>query len=752
MVFLAAMGLASTSVAGLSAERTESIRLSDFTGQKGPLRLYGVSTRKELFLPLAETRNIKEAVLSLRLVNSIALQDQRSFLVVRFNDTTLAQVPFDSKQPISDARVRLPAELWRKGFNKLTLEVNQHYTDRCEDSTAPELWTELDFYHSHLELTHTARKSPLKLSDLSSLFSPGIGGIESVLMVTAPNSKGEVTIENGVFQKALPQVAQALALRRQYADLEIRHQVWEESWPEYLQKLSEADHKGDIRQAIPYLEQREAFHVLVATRKQLENILPASELEAIDGPQVKMQQIPALNDKKGRELVPGGVRLLVTGQTEAEVLDAALLLAEMDDSLNPVNEVSLLERIQDNADLPRASGHYLHPDRIYRFTDLGQQTTIFSDMGSQQLRLELPLPADYYALESEFLELQLDFGYGAGMGPGSVMNVQINGEYVHGLLLDNPSGSAFRNYRIKIPIRKLNPGNNTLDFEVTLRPQLVVGECAGIPGTHLIFQMLDSSSIHLPKAGSVSIQPNLALFGRTGFPYVSADYRSPTEVILASEGLVTSGLTLIGRIAQAAKAPMQELQLLVGPHQPKGHALLLGTPAQFPEDLFAKWNLALGKTQRWPYRVLNDMRQGSEENNNQSLLRGQIHQQGGLGDLGVMLGLASPYSKKPATLTLVTAETESLLQERVSTLVTSSFWSQLEGGLTVWREDPEDIVSLQVSNHYELGEKDPLMKLRLLLSNNPWYWLAGVFLALVGLTVIAVRLLRRRKAAMEREE
>ncbi|SFC21348.1 SH3 domain-containing protein [Marinospirillum celere] len=746
-------------VAAASKLQREVMRLSSFSDASGPVRLHGTTEKMELFLPLAETRKIEDSTLSLRMVNSIALQAQRSFMVVRFNETTLAQVPFDPNQPISDARVRLPAELWRGGFNKLTLEVTQHYTDRCEDAMAPELWTELDLHHSRLELTHRPVDRSLTLSDLSSLFSPGVGGYSQALMITAPATEAEAG-RGSVYSEALPLAAQALALRRQYASLELQHSTWLVEGPEYEQRTAGLD-ADQLVDAFPYLAEKDTapFHVLLGTREELKAVLPETQLAVIEGPHLELQEMAGIRNAQGELLIPGGIRLLISGNTEAEVLDAARLLTEMDDRLNPVPQITLLGRELNNEALPRASGQFLHPGKSYSFAALGAGTTSFQNMGQNRLRVNLPLPANYYAVESDHVELKLDFGYGAGMGAGAVMNVHLNGEYVHGLLLNQPNGTAYRGYRIQLPVRKMTPGLNTLDFDITLRPELVIGECAGIPGTHLVFQILGSSSVTLPKAGAVAIQPDLALFGATGFPYISPTAKSSTEILLASEALTGSALTLVGRMAQSAQAPLEQIELHVGlDHQPSGHALLLGTPELLPLDLFREWNAALGRTQTWPYQALNDLRDGVQSgfglsrdkaDGSGEVLRGRIHQQGQLGDLGVMAAFRNPYANQTATLTLVTAQTEDLLQQRLLNLTDAALWSQLRGDLLVWRDTPEGVVSMQVASRYALGEHSPWMKLRMTLSHNPWFWLGGVLLFLVLASLLAVRLLRQRKAVME---
>lgn len=724
-----------------ASSRQEVLRLSNFSAASGSVKLQGSSKQFELFLPLAETRKVEAATLSLRLVSSIALQAKRSFMLVRFNETTLAQIPFNPNQPISDARVRLPAELWRGGFNKLTLEVTQHYADRCEDATAPELWTEVDLYNSQLELTHSEEDKELSLGDLSAIFSPGIGGFSDALLVTPATADGSVKTGQ-VYSEALPLVAQALALRRQYAELKLEHQAW-----------SFDDQPSTKNTHAP-------FYVVLGTSSELSKLLSSQQLEAIQGPYLQLEKVAAIKNNLGEPLAPSGIRLLVSGKTEAEVLAAARLLIEMDDRLNPVPSITLLERHQANEALPLASGKFLNSGQSYTFAALGATSQSFQNLGQNRMSVNLPIPADFYAVESDFAELQLDFGYGAGMGIGSVMNVYLNGEYLHGLLLNEPNGAAFSRYLIQLPVRKLTPGiNNQLEFDITLRPELAVGECTSLAGSHLIFQIQGSSSISLPSAGSVAMQPDLALLGATSFPYVSSSSKAPTDLLVESEALTASALTLIGRMAQTAKAPLETVRLQMGLNQhPTGQALLLATPEALPESLFAEWDAALGRTQVWPYIALNDLRASLNSGEsfswpsvkkNEDSLAGKIHQQGGLGSLGVIASFRNPYVSENATLTLVTAQTETLLQDRLADLVTDEIWSQLKGDLFVWRANSEEVVSMQVAKHYVLGEEPSWLKLRMLLSYNPWYWLAALVLLLVISSFIAVKLLRRRKTVME---
>ena len=103
-----------------------AIALSHLYPQPGPIRLTGETSSFDTSIPLAGTVVVQQASVELHFTNAIALQRGRSTLSVRLNEATLAQVALDPAQPISIATVNLPAELWRPGYNKLTVAVTQH--------------------------------------------------------------------------------------------------------------------------------------------------------------------------------------------------------------------------------------------------------------------------------------------------------------------------------------------------------------------------------------------------------------------------------------------------------------------------------------------------------------------------------------------------------------------------------------------------------------------------------------------------
>lgn len=756
------LALLAVLIGGATASASETVetsqremRLSRFSTTQGPVRLTDVSSSVDLFVPVSPLVQMKDSTVEIQYTHSIALQGHRSYLLVRLNDISLAQVPFDPQQPVASARVRLPEELWRSGFNKLTLAVIQHYVDNCEDANAPELWTELNLHQSKLEFSLQADERPLTLRDIAGVFAPGLGGLDRAVLVTAPGADAD-----SVTADALPLVAQALALRRQFAPLHFDHTV-------LVDQAASAALGGSSYLPPEFAGQA---HVLVGTYEQLRSVVPESLSQGVTGPHLAIDRTTAVVDAQGQTTSPASTRIIVTGRTAAEVKQAASVLATMDDPLNPVPETTILDQAQTPEEFAPYHTRVLHSAQTYTFASMGLATKRFQGFGGHGAQLRIMMPPDYYTHDSAQAELFIDFAYGAGMGPGSVINFRLNGDFIHGRLLDDPHGTSYRGYRIVLPARRLLPGPNLLDLDLMLRPETVIGECAGIDGRHLTAQILGSSRLVLPEFGAVATQPNLNLFSQTGFPYLATASNQPATLIAGSASEVGSALTLIGKLAQVAHTAHDAWRLQIGMQGEglDGRALVVASTAQLPEDLFNAWAVALGRSVRWPYTALNDVRQAQavpeqsildmlirhfssdpESASRTPVLRGSVTQDAGLGPLGGVTALRNPRSGPAATLTIITAADEALVRARVAGLVQPELWSQMEGDLMVWEGLEDPVFTLRVADTFQTGSQDPWLLLRLVLSNSPWYWLGAVVAAVLLIALAARALLGRRRRKLE---
>lgn len=759
--------------------QTETFRLTDFYSGDGVIRLQGKADAIDVPIPLSAATRVNSATLRIEVTSSQALIKKRSQLYIRFNNATIGQVAYDPDRPSLVSEINIPTALWRPGFNSLTLAVSQHYAMQCVDGNAPELWSEVNVYNSTLTLDTAVGDKPFMLESLSHFFNPGIGGQRKVALYTA------LEPDTSIYQKTLPLAAQALALRNQYQPLHVKHAAFADNYElpdvsELLRGTSLSDRVGNsldrsnatskalndefwneeniarFERSAWYVtpQKQQPIHVLVGTVEELSPVLSDDLVNEIDGAFLKTQNTPAFI-VNNTVVIPASLRLIVSGTTQEEVYEAAKALSVMDDAINPITQVTVLS--QSEMDASKLQKHkVLTPDNTYTFQDFGVATAQFRNEGDFRKRVPLRLPADFYVPENASVKLLLDFGYGAGFGPGSVMNVSVNGELVHGLALNNINGQSFRDYQLTIPARFFKGGINNIDFDVTQRAPLAGVECDDIPGSHLVFQLDDSSAIKLPDAGHVAVQPNLALMSETAYPFARFKSAPASTINIPTEAFLDSALTLSAKLAQVAQVPLLNVEVALGNEiNTSTSAFVLGTPESLSSVEQAEFSTAIEATKRWSYRLQNNLynriRNFTEDKSFKEMrIDGHTVQQSDLGEQAVLTAQRHPTATNSDTLFIVAAQTPDLLEARILDLVSLSLWGQLGGDFFAWKNSQTPSLVMQVSDKFEVGEADDKwLHLRLWLSNNPWYWLFGFIALVVVVSVITYLLLKRRNQQVQ---
>lgn len=728
---------------------TQTFRLSDFYAGDSIARLEGKSSSVDIAIPLSAISDISKASLRIEIVSSQALVEKRSQMYVRFNNATIGQIAYSPNQPTIISTIDIPSQLWREGFNNLTLAVSQHYAMQCVNGSAPELWSEVNLYTSSLTVDADIDVDNFGIKDLSGFFSAGIGGQRSVQLLTAEDADSEI------IEKTLPLVAQALALRNQYQPLSIMHTPIPQGY--VLPKVTQQDEEfwsenriGAYEKTAWYLaeDKTREVHVLVGNKQALSPVLSDAVVNEINGPFLKVQRTEAFV-AVDKTWVPASYRLIVSGNNNDEVFDAAKALSVMDDALNPGARTIVRSQTQMDAVALQQTAA-LQPGESYTFSDIGVSSDQFVDEGRFEKNVSLTLPADFFVPENASVEFLLDFGYGAGIGPGSSMNVNVNGELVHGLYLGDVNGESFRDYQLKIPARFFKGGTNSVSFIITMRPPVAGLACNDVQSSHLLFQFNNSSSIHLPQAGHVAVQPDLGLFGDTGYPLARFNSAPKSQIFIPSNDYLNSALTLAGKLAQVAKIPLLNLSITKDANEDKGSLIVLGSPEtlnSFEQDSFVT---AIGNTKRWPYRAQNMLYNrvrdfSNDKSYRQMLTEGTTVQESDLGDNAVFVAQRHPNGTNSDTLFLLVAQTPEKLAARVDDLISLSLWGQMAGDFFVWNDNESPLLVMQVNDKYEMGEPDDvLLTLRLWLSNNPWYWLV-TFMVLVFFVSLLIYLLLRRR-------
>ena len=417
---------------GQAAGAEHLFRLSEFHAGDKTLRLLGERDSHTLTIPLSPLVQVSSARIQLKAISSIALLERRSVLNVRLNNVTIGQIAFNSNRPEFSADIYIPASLWREEYNALTFSVSQH-SDICQATDAPELWSEINLYESSLTLNTKIASGELSLQQLSNYFHPGIGSQRHANIYAFSNDVSLPLIH----QAALPAIAQGLALREIYRGVEFDYQLLEplNEQSGNLTNLKSAKLINSYQQSSWYLgqERSDDLHVIVGTRDVLASYLPEAVTQSIQGPFLRINKTAHVKIGK-KTVVEPQVRLIVSGITGEDVVEAARGLAYMDDALNPDHQVNILKRA-DSIVSPLQQNVPLHPEQAYLFSQLGAGSATFTGDGTFAKTVNVRLPADFYVAESSKVNLSLDFSYGAGHGKGSILNILVNDSVVHGLAL-----------------------------------------------------------------------------------------------------------------------------------------------------------------------------------------------------------------------------------------------------------------------------------------------------------------------------
>lgn len=720
---------------------SRTLELAKFVPTPGPLRLQDSMAQADLFVPFSPRFQAERLRLDLRFTNSIALVPDRSVLTIRFNQATLGQIRLEPNDPTVTAAINIPTDLAEPGFNALTFFATQHYESNCEDPESPELWTEIDTTRSTLRILGRIDNSGVTLADLAGVFGPGMGAVRELLMLTPPQSLSPERLH------ALGLVTQGAALRAEYEPMGFVQEYWR------------TDAGGYDLGYLPAGTAKVDAHAMVATRDELAGILPASLTDRITGPFLALQ--PVGDDDHT-------LRLIVSGRDMAEVTTAARALTILDFPFTDAPFMVIKELVPASARRPLGFGRFLAPDREYTFRELGFRSTTAMSAGQKRFEITVPMPPNLYEEEGAMVELYLDLAYGAGLGPGSVLNITVNETFVQGILFDNNQGGRFREYKLLLPLRVFGPGDNTLILDSVLRPPAVIGECAGVKGRHLAFALYDTSRLVLPAAGAVAGQPDLRLFAGTGFPYYLPQAPVDSTFHVLDPALLPAAWEVLARMAQVAKAPMAHVSVALGrPESITGNALVIGPVDLLPDDLFAQMSYGVGRINKVPYRLLrgpegrpaegpltgffnavedlfSDAADGVGVLAGEERSDGYLAQVNSLGDNGVITAVQSPDGAD-ATITVITGQGSALVDQAVDRLVQPAFWNRIGGDIAIWNDEPETVVSLTVHRQYQIGEASPWLTVRYALSRNPWEWIGGTVVVILLLAATTRWLLRRRR-------
>jgi len=726
-------------------------RLAEFMPRDEPIVLRGNASSHDLYLPVPDRWDLGWAELQLEFTNSIALQQNRSQLIVSLDGHVVSQTMLNPKSPRGSVTVALPVDRLAPGFVPLTFSVNQHYRteNECEDWAAPELWTQIDPTASTLRMAVTPRRPDPTLADVYALFDRKAWQSPELLVLT-PQAPGTSELKAGYL------VAAGAALRLDYVPLQVRHQIAQRRTQSLHPDLADSYRFPGLDQGP--LAGRDA--VLIGTRGDLAPMLAPELLERIDG---------AILAVFPQDENPEHVVWLVSGTTPEELERSAGALARLDFPL-PDSAWTRVDAIDLPPLPPYTSRLAMREDQTYAFSDFGFQTTMLRGFGQDGGRadavLEFAVPPDLFAGERASLELNLHLAFGAGMRSDSVLNIYLNDRFENAVALNEAGGAVFRDYRLAIPLQSLRPGINRLRFAGGMVPS-VTGECQYVNQANLVLTLFEDSTLRLGPLDHYATLPDLGLFGHTGFPFLVQPYGEGVAVQLAGNDSQTIGAawTLAARLTQVADHPLHGARFQFEPYADTGQVIVVGAHAEVDTALLgaAPLRLRAGSDDTHVFVQPNDMLYTADPEP-LSLWQRLVHwlapelprdtperiaapvrlmQTGQLGRYAAMMQFQARGEQ--GAVVLVTADSPARLEDGVQALVRPAVWDGLRGDLVVWDGRKDSLRWQRVGETWSVGERTRVSWLRYLFSKYPLYMVATALVLLILFAWLSYYLLTRRR-------
>ena len=721
-----------------TAQAMETKPLAEYMTENRPIDLRNASSQFSLSIPMSRRAPITKAKLHLRATNSVSLLGNRSQLVVLLNGQVAAQIALNPKQPEIDADIDLPVFVLHAGYNKLTFAVAQHYTDKCEDPSSPELWAQVDSVNSTLSLEAPLRSWQPRLSELNDVFDPKLPGKTSINIITAGSDKlSDAQLTWGAL------AAQGAALRFEYVPTTIHHQF------AVAQPMVSGIFGGLNQHNL-----MQSDSILVGTRVQLATYLSADIVKQISGSFMGVYPLDS---------APDHFVVVISGQTDADVTMAARAFALLNFPF-PDKLTTLIDDLTLPASPDYAAHNTVYPNGRYSFKQLGFYSHMVQGMYTEPMDLTVNIPPALFAKPNDRVELHLRYAYGASLRQDSVLNILLNGRFENVISLNNSAGGYYQDYVVTVPLNSFRPGANVLSFVPRLMPS-VTGECQAIQTGNLTLTLFGGSMINMPNAAYYVSLPDLSLMARTGFPYtVQSAGRNVTVLVPGADSdSASAAWMLLGKFSQSTRLPMFDMTVTAHPQQHAGELIIVSPVAKLPASMMVGAPLQLGQHARAPYTLEGGVNAGEADlswgqrlwkfltqlmalnrPNNQARIAYISDKGADLGRDAVILQYEAPWGGQQ-TVTVFTAANGAILADHMESLIEPGKWNNLSGNYVVWRNDKDNLYSQQVGKEYVYGKVGLSSRLEYYFNQHPVFWLGLLIILVIVLSLVTLRLIMRYK-------
>lgn len=694
------------------ALRAETIKLtlSKFTGASS-LEMRCLAGSQELSIPVPERWKVNKMVLNLHYTKSSNMLGDISQLVVSVNDVLVSQLHIDGQVPGQVSAINIPVDKLKTGYNKFTFSAAQHYLrSGCEQSCAPDLWTNISLLDSSVEIDYQMKPIPLNLGKASNwIFDPKQFPEANINMV-ADTSSAESLTDVGI-------AASGIARRFDYRKVTFSH-------------------SADIKQGVD--------NILVGSSDFVAGVLAKYGIkqEAATGGLMRVLYVPKTDGGKD------GLHALIvlTGDTPITLKIAAETFANMSmpypgSDMMRVYEFSV-------PDISTYGGRReIIPEKVYSLKTLGLYTGPFSGYSGGVSEINFRLPSDFLIKQNQYAKLSLNLSYAAGMRKDSTLRVAVNGILVRDIHLDSPSGNYIEDYKLEIPTYVFKPGTNVISLTPNLNTGQQACDAASVQG--LFATVFDNSTFVFPAMPHLLEMARLDLFALNGFPFTRwpDGYQTMFYLPKPSGAAIDTALNLIGMITQRNGFPLFGTKVVF--EQPKnwdGELMVVGTSDDIPKSI-----MSLAPVQPDRLGEINYPISRGWDSESSLIISKQL---GGLGDGNGLLMEFESGDVKGRSIVLATAKREKDLLLLGDALLSPQIQNSLKGDVALVELDVADydVRAFSVGEKYSTGGGGDINWVAAFLYSNVYVFYALLVSSVILLGLIGYWLLRKYRAKRTKHE
>ncbi|MDO1585073.1 cellulose biosynthesis cyclic di-GMP-binding regulatory protein BcsB [Rhizobium oryzicola] len=689
------------------------------------LSLTGEIDRKRWAVYLTQEQAQRGDVFHFAFQNSIVTAPEASSLTVLVNDRQIGQVPVSSADAIKNVDLKLQPGILQGGANLIEFRVSQRHRTDCDVRSTYDLWTNIEPEQTFLSFSGLQADSQSVTEAIRAIGVDAYGRSRIRLVVPSLAQPGNADL--------LMRLAQGLALLSGMPNLTF----------DVVASGEAANGPGEMT-------------IYVGTYGELQPLVSVLPQTAQAAPVTTL-----LDEQPGQ-----GRSLAISGPSWSSLSGAIDTIIASADRPNGVRRDVITTQRWSAPDAPLLFGGQRLP-----LSQLGVQTQEFS---GRRLRttFNIAVPADFYANAYGEAEILVDAAFTAAVQPGSHLDVYVNENIASSTPIYAQKGGLFSHLPVKIPLRHIRPGVNTIALEVVINSAEDRACAPGAPASQSPrFALFDTSEFVMPPFARMGQSPNLAAFAGTGFPYNRAA-GEPLALALdrPDSDIISTAATLLGRISIMAGRVLKTDATVSPTSVGNRDAIFIGPISQIPQKALQQVNISVSSLNAWrpatdtnakPSAPAPTLDQWSSKVSGGSL-RGQISSVGNwlernfdisFDSMQFMPRAEQPFQPTPnqttllaqapspeggATWSVLTAPDPQKLRSGTDSLTRQDNWLKVSGRL-VAHNDRTQASTIEPVSHFTLVNTIPgsLNNYRLVLAN----WLSSNSLSYTVLMVVALLLL-----------